>query len=111
MPAMFETIVVHDAPEEELGRLVEAVASELRAKGRWRHAVGRLPNSTGLRVPMSVRSWGERLSIAVEEKSIRIRSESRFPWMFLDFGKHADNADLVRRIFHRMIQAGEAAPH
>jgi hypothetical protein len=47
------------------------------------------------RMPMSFRSWGERVQVDVSgadgDVLVRIRSASRWPTTLIDWGKNADN--------------------
>ena len=99
----YESLVFHDATEEELRILVETVARQLVERRGWTRIAGDLPSSTGLRAPRSWHSWGERVTIAVEEKSIRIVSEGRNAVALIDGGKNRSNVELVRQGIRRAI--------
>lgn len=110
MSSAYETLLFHDAAKERLDYVAEQAAAELVQKHGWGRTAGDLPRSIGLRVPRSSRSWGERVSIAVEEKSIRIVSSSSFPLQAFGFAKNRKNAERVRETLQRLISEGTAGP-
>ena len=51
------------------------------------------------RVSVSSWSWGERITIVVDEFRVRIRSECVYPLQFIDWGKNRRNVDtLINRL-------------
>ena len=103
MGAAYETLIFHDASDDRLRYLVEAAATQLREQYGWTRTTGDLPDSTGLRVPFRGRSWGARVSMAVEEKSIRVVSECVFPLQVFDWGTNRVNVERARRSIRREI--------
>ena len=105
MAASFESLVVHDAPEEQLCELVEAVVTQLQDRDRWVVVTRDLPHSVVLKVSLNFWSWGEHVRLGVEERSIRISSECRFPFQVIDWGKNRKNVEAVRQRIHEAISA------
>ncbi|MDP6408986.1 MAG: hypothetical protein QGI46_06390 [Planctomycetota bacterium] len=96
----YDRLVIRDAPPQELAYLVELTTAELCKHPRWTRTTGTVPGSTGIRVRMGARNWGERVLLSVEEKSIRIQSES----VFIPFSPFkSPNAANVERV-HAMLR-------
>ena len=89
-----ETTVLHDAPRQRLEYAAERAASQMVRDFGWRRVVGDLPQSIGLRPPWKLTAWGSRVSIAVEEKSIRIVGTCSFE---LGSKTTRENVETVRK--------------
>lgn len=105
MSHAYESLVFHDAPRDELRVIVDAVATRLQRTVGWARVAADVPDAVGLRAPLSVRSWGERITLAVEESSIRIVSESVAIPQITDWGKNRANVARVRRLLRRELAA------
>ena len=59
-------------------------------------------------ISMSWRSWGQRVLLAVEEKSIRIQSESVFPPFTLCRNPNTANVERVHAMLRKAMERVEA---
>jgi len=103
-----DRLVIRDAPPRELSYLVELTTAELCKHPRWKRSAGTLPGSTGIRVRMGLRNWGERVLLAVEEKSIRIQSESVFIPTLLGKSPNTSNVERVHAMLRKAMERVEA---
>lgn len=86
-------------PDAAILSAVRAAESELRAT-----VVVQEPERVELRVPVSWRSWGERVVVAAERPSgpggwteVTVDSSSRLRTTLLDWGRNRSNVDVVLR--------------
>jgi hypothetical protein len=103
-----DRLVIRDAPPRELSYLVELTTAELCKHPRWKRGAGTVPGSTGIRVRMGLRNWGERVLLAVEEKSIRIQSESVFIQFSLFKSQNTSNVERVHAMLRKAMERVEA---
>lgn len=103
-----DRLVIRDAPARELSYLVELTTAELCKHPRWKRSAGTVPGSTGIRVRMGLKNWGERVLLAVEEKSIRIQSESVFIPTLLGKSPNTSNVERVHAMLRKAMERVEA---
>lgn len=109
MPIGYESILFHDATEQELRAHVDRVAARVVSRLGWKGNVHDLPNGVRFRVSVGWRSWGEVVTIEVEEKSIRIASSCRFGFPLVDRGRNRENVEVVRLALRRSIYGSDRA--
>ena len=103
-----DRLVIRDAPARELSYLIELTTAELCKHPRWKRSAGTVPGSTGIRVRWGLRSWGERVLLAVEEKSIRSQSESVFIPFSLFTSANTANVERVHAMLRKAMERVEA---
>jgi len=104
MALSYETTIVKDIDVEAWAETIDAFAQRLEQTMDWRLA-GRGLEMLEYKVPLSIRSWGERVRITIEEGSIRIESWCSFPAQAVDWGKNRQNVDLIRLQVKRIVSS------
>ncbi|MEY2341968.1 hypothetical protein AB4090_07635 [Acidithiobacillus sp. IBUN Pt1247-S3] len=62
-------------------------------------------DSATFRVGLNLLSWGERVTIQVNNGTITIRSECRFPLQIFDWGKNRANNDTAGYVIKQCLSA------
>ena len=102
MTVSYETTIVKDIDVEAWAETIDTIAQRLEQTMSWRLA-SRGHEMLEYNVPLTMRSWGERVRITIEEGSIRIESWCSFPAQVVDWGKNRQNVDLIRLQVKRIV--------
>ena len=102
MALSYETTIVKNIDVERWEETIDTIAQRLEQTMGWRLA-GRGLGMLEYKVPLSMRSWGEKVRITIEEGSIRIESWCSFPTQVIDWGKNRQNVHLVRLQVKRIV--------
>jgi len=102
MTVSYETTIVKNIDVETWGETIDTIAQRLEQTMGWRLA-NRGHGILEYKVPLTMRSWGERVRITIEEGSIRIESWCSFPTQVIDWGKNRQNVDLIRLQVKRIV--------
>ena len=108
MTVSYETIIVKNVEVEMWAETIDTIAQRLEQTMDWRLA-NRGHGTLEYKVPLTIRSWGERVRITIEEGSIRIESWCSFPAQAVDWGKNRQNVDLVRLQVKRIVSSSPGA--
>jgi len=104
MTVSYETTIVKNIDVETWGETIDTIAQRLEQTMGWRLA-NRGHGILEYKVPLTMRSWGERVRITIEEGSIRIESWCSFPTQVIDWGKNRQNVDLIRLQVKRIVSS------
>jgi hypothetical protein len=104
MTVSYETTIVKNIEIDKWAETIDAIAERLESTMGWRLA-GRGHGMLEYNVPLTMRSWGERVRITIEEGSIRIESWCSFPAQVVDWGKNRQNVDLIRLQVKRIVSS------
>jgi hypothetical protein len=102
MTVSYETTIVKNIDVETWEETIDTIAQRLEQTMGWRLA-NRGHGILEYKVPLTMRSWGERVRITIEEGSIRIESWCSFPTQVIDWGKNRQNVDLIRLQVKRIV--------
>jgi hypothetical protein len=102
MTVSYETTIVKNIEIDKWAETIDAIAQRLEQTMGWRLADRGL-GMLEYKVPLTMRSWGERVRITIEEGSIRIESWCSFPTQVIDWGKNRQNVDLIRLQVKRIV--------
>ena len=102
MTVSYETTIVKNIEIDKWSETIDAIAERLESTMGWRLA-GRGHGMLEYKVPLTMRSWGERVRVTIEEGSIRIESWCSFPTQVIDWGKNRQNVDLIRLQVKRIV--------
>ncbi len=96
MGAGYETLFVADMPPEKLRDVIRSAIQDIQE----RHPRFRIEHQTFditmFQSGINWSSWGERITISAEHKSIRIVSECRLSSQVIDWGRNRNNVELIR---------------
>jgi hypothetical protein len=101
--ARFEAQLALSADASELSSAVRRIADEVEGHEPGWIAESRNTTRLSYRVPISFRSWGERISIVLDGDELRITSTCRFPLQVFDWGKNQQNVQRQRSIIRRKV--------
>ena len=104
MTVSYETTIVKNIDVETWEETIDTIAQRLEQTMGWRLA-NRGHGILEYKVPLTMRSWGERVRITIEEGSIRIESWCSFPTQVIDWGKNRQNVDLIRLQVKRIVSS------
>lgn len=104
MTVSYETTIVKSIDIDTWAETLDAIAERLEQTMSWRLA-SRGHEMLEYNVPLTMRSWGERVRITIEEGSIRIESWCSFPTQVIDWGKNRQNVDLIRLQVKRIVSS------
>jgi len=104
MTVSYETTIVKNIDVETWAETIDTIAQRLEQTMGWRLA-NRGHGILEYKVPLTMRSWGERVRITIEEGSIRIESWCSFPTQVIDWGKNRQNVDLIRLQVKRIVSS------
>ena len=104
MTVSYETTIVKNIDVETWEETIDTIAQRLEQTMGWRLA-NRGHGILEYKVPLTMRSWGERVRITIEEGSIRIESWCSFPAQAVDWGKNRQNVDLIRLQVKRIVSS------
>ena len=102
MTVSYETTIVKNIEIDKWAETIDTIAQRLEQTMGWRLA-NRGHGILEYKVPLTMRSWGERVRITIEEGSIRIESWCSFPTQVIDWGKNRQNVDLIRLQVKRIV--------
>jgi len=104
MTVSYETTIVKNIEIDKWAETIDTIAQRLEQTMGWRLA-NRGHGILEYKVPLTMRSWGERVRITIEEGSIRIESWCSFPTQVIDWGKNRQNVDLIRLQVKRIVSS------
>ena len=104
MAVSYETTIVKNIEIDKWAETIDTIAQRLEQTMGWRLA-NRGHGILEYKVPLTMRSWGERVRITIEEGSIRIESWCSFPTQVIDWGKNRQNVDLIRLQVKRIVSS------
>jgi hypothetical protein len=102
MTVSYETTIVKNIEIDKWAETIDTIAQRLEQTMGWRLA-NRGHGMLEYKVPLTMRSWGERVRVTIEEGSIRIESWCSFPTQVIDWGKNRQNVHLVRLQVKRIV--------
>ena len=104
MAAAHESTLVCDGDSDAINRhITEGVVILTREHSEFRIEQEE-PGRVVLKVRVNWLSWGERVTVQAEPRSIRIVSECSFPLQVIDWGKNRENVEIVRSAILRAAQ-------
>ena len=92
MPLAYESTIYCDRSQEVLINIMQEAVERYLSSNPKVSVVERNERVVVLKIPMSLKSWGEKLKIVVKKRSFLILSESSAFWQGHDWGKNAHNA-------------------
>ncbi len=104
MTVSYETTIAKNIEIDKWAETIDTIAQRLEQTMGWRLA-NRGHGILEYKVPLTMRSWGERVRITIEEGSIRIESWCSFPTQVIDWGKNRQNVDLIRLQVKRIVSS------
>jgi hypothetical protein len=96
MGAGYETILIADIPPEKLRNVIRSVIQDIQERHPRFQIEHQTVNITMLRSGLNWLSWGERIIITAEHKSIRVVSECILSSQGIDWGRNRNNVELIR---------------
>ena len=102
MTVSYETTIVKNIEIDKWAETIDTIAQRLEQTMGWRLA-NRGHGMLEYKVPLTMRSWGERVRVTIEEGSIRIESWCSFPTQVIDWGKNRQNVHLIRLQVKRIV--------
>ena len=95
-------IACHLSPLK-IREVIDAVVEDLVRRNSKYRVEKDTSNSVALRVGVGWLSWGEDVTLTVENASIHIISKCVVPTQIIDWGKNRKNVELVATTVHRAI--------
>lgn len=96
MPLAYESTIYCDQPKEVLREIMQEAVAQYLASNPKASRLDESAQSITLKLPINLSSWGERLTVSVEDKSFRILSKSSTFFQAFDWGKNHDNVEAMR---------------
>lgn len=90
MPLGYESTLYCHKPQPILEDIMQEAVEQYLSLNPKVSIVDRNNQSIVLKIPINLKSWGEKLQISIKENSFHIMSESSFFQAF-DWGKNRDN--------------------
>jgi uncharacterized protein (DUF1499 family) len=91
MPLGYESTIYCDRRQETLEDIMQQAVNQYLSSNPKVSVIERNNQFIKLKIPVSLRSWGEKIEILVKEKSFLIRSESSVSLQGYDWGKNHNN--------------------
>lgn len=104
MSASYETTIYCNQPEEILKEIIEDAVSQYLSLNPNAFVIRNNERSIVLKIPISIKSWGERLKLSIEEESFHITSESILSSTLVAFGKNRNNVRAMSACLENAIQ-------
>lgn len=102
--AAYESTIFADLSEQELLDLIHIATKDVIHDAPNLRVEHESSSQTTLRCGINLWSWGERIILTPEQRSIRIVSQCRFPLQFIDWGKNRKNVEIIRAAVQRRIK-------
>ena len=103
MTAAYESTIFGDLPQEALSNIIRETAKAVADYDRRIRIEHEGPERAVLRVCFNLSSWGERITLTLEQRSIRIVSKSTLPGQIIDWGKNRRNVERIRAVIRHKI--------
>jgi len=101
LSAAHETTVKVDGP----ARVLERLALEIRdSQSAWRLVRHERGEALEYSLPVSLRAWGESITITVGAGSLRVVSSCRFSLQILARGRKARSIEVVHACIQRALE-------
>lgn len=91
MPLGYESTIYCDRSKETLEEIMHEAVNQYLSSNPKVSVIERSNQFIKLKIPLSLKSWGEKMNILVKEKSFLIRSESSTSLQGYDWGKNHNN--------------------
>lgn len=96
MPLVYESTIYCAQPKEVLGEIMQKAIAQYLTSNPKASKLDENEQYITLKLPINRRSWGERLTVSVQDKSFRILSKSSAVIQGFDWGKNHDNVEAMR---------------
>lgn len=91
MSASYETTIYCNQPEEILKEIMEEAVSQYLSSNPRAFSTEKEDRSIVLRIPVNFKSWGEKMTVSVQENAFHIISMGMISFQIIDWGRNRDN--------------------
>ena len=95
MSVNYETTIYCDQQKQILKNIMQEAVNQYLSLNPKVSVIEKNAQSVILKIPVNLRSWGEKLKISIEEKSFHITSECSAFFQIIAWGKNRDNFNAI----------------
>lgn len=95
MPPAYESTIYCDQPKEVLQEIMQEAIAQYLISNPKASQIDETDQSITLKIPINLRSWGDQLTVSMQDKSFRVLSKSSTFFQAFDWGKNHDNVKAM----------------